>query len=106
MGDWLVPDAVKFPGGMKAQADAIHAKGFKAGLWLAPFVCQVGSDIYENHKDWLYLHEGQPWFCGNNWGGCGCLWIIILIIILFSCCGNNGGSNCGCGGSDNCGCGC
>ena len=69
VGDWLVPDAVKFPGGMKAQADAIHAKGFKAGLWLAPFVCQVGSDIYENHKDWLYLHEGQPWFCGNNWGG-------------------------------------
>lgn len=43
----------------------------------------------------------------NNWGGCGCLWIIIIIIVLFSCCGNGfwggcGNNNCGCG--NNCGC--
>ena len=43
---------------------------------------------------------------GNGWGGNGSLWIIILIIILFSCggCGNGGGNLCGCG--NNCGCGC
>ena len=44
--------------------------------------------------------------CGNNSG----LWIIIILIILFSCggcgnswgCGNNcGGNNCGC--DNNCG---
>ncbi len=43
--------------------------------------------------------------CNNGWGGNSCLWIIILIIILFSCggCGNScGGNNCGC----NNGCGC
>ena len=38
------------------------------------------------------------------------LWIIILIIILFGCCGNSWGcgNNCGCGceNNNNCGCGC
>ena len=34
--------------------------------------------------------------CNNNgFGGCGCLWILIIIILLFSC-----GGNCGC--SNNC----
>ena len=50
--------------------------------------------------------------CGNNgWGGNGCLWIILLIIILFAWGGNGCGCNnsCGCGcdngcGNDNCGC--
>ena len=37
--------------------------------------------------------------CNNGWGGNSCLWIIILIIILFCGCGNNGwsGNNSGCG---------
>lgn len=39
-------------------------------------------------------------FGNNGWGGNSCLWIIILII-LFCGCGNNG---CGCG-NNNCGCG-
>lgn len=36
--------------------------------------------------------------CGNNcWGGNSCLWIIILIIILFCCggCGNTFNNGCG-----------
>ena len=42
--------------------------------------------------------------CGNSgWGGNGCLWIILLIIILFAC-GGWGGNGCGCNNS--CGCGC
>lgn len=45
--------------------------------------------------------------CGNNgFGGNGCLWIILLII-LWCCCGNgfNGNSNnCGNGCGDGCGC--
>lgn len=37
--------------------------------------------------------------CNNGWGGNSCLWIIILIIILFCGCGGNGwsGNNSGCG---------
>lgn len=43
--------------------------------------------------------------CGNGFGG-GCSWIIILII-LFLCCGNGWSSfnnGCGCGCNDGCGC--
>lgn len=37
---------------------------------------------------------------GNN--NCGCLWIIILIV-LFGCCGNNGFFGCN-DNNNNCGC--
>ena len=46
--------------------------------------------------------------CNNGWGG-NCCWIIILLI-LFCGCGNNGllgtGNGCGngCGCDNNCGC--
>ncbi|MCR5808340.1 MAG: alpha-galactosidase [Clostridiales bacterium] len=69
VGDWLDCDRVKFPDGMKASADAIHQKGYKAGLWLAPFVAQKGSKLIKEHPDWLYKHNGEPWSCGCNWGG-------------------------------------
>lgn len=69
VGDWLEPDKKKFPRGMKASVDDIHAKGFKAGLWLAPFVCQQGSFIKQNHPDWLLQVNNEPWYCGCNWGG-------------------------------------
>ena len=69
VGDWLETDARKFPNGLKPLADEIHAKGLKAGLWLAPFVAQKGSALLERHPDWFYLREGEPWYCGVNWGG-------------------------------------
>ena len=69
VGDWLEPDVVKFPGGMKKAADDIHAAGFRAGLWLAPFVATPKSDIFRNHPDWLLKVDGKPWSCGCNWGG-------------------------------------
>lgn len=69
VGDWLECDPVKFPGGMKAAADAIHEKGYKAGLWLAPFAAQTGSKLISEHPDWLLKHKGEPWCLGSNWGG-------------------------------------
>lgn len=68
VGDWDT-DTKKFPHGMKSAVDAIHERGFKAGLWLAPFVCQRSSAIAREHPDWLYRHEGKEWYCGCNWGG-------------------------------------
>ncbi len=57
----------------------------------------------------------------NSWGGNSCLWIILILIVIF-CCGSNGcgigtcGGSCGscgcCNGNTNnncgcdCGCGC
>ena len=69
VGDWLEPEAAKFPGGMKAVADEIHASGFLAGLWLAPFVCETNSALYREHPDWLLKVDGKPWKCGGNWSG-------------------------------------
>ena len=47
--------------------------------------------------------------CGNSWGGNGCWWIIILVLLFCNCGGGmanngcNGGWNNGCE-RDNCGC--
>jgi alpha-galactosidase len=70
-GDWLQAND-KFPGGMKPIADSIHAAGYKAGLWLAPFICEKNSDIFKNHKEWLLKNDkGEPLAVGINpmWSG-------------------------------------
>lgn len=67
VGDWLEPDAIKFPQGLKGMVDEIHNSGFKAGLWLAPFVAEKDSAVFRNHPDWLLKIDGKPWCCGCNW---------------------------------------
>ncbi len=54
---------------MADAANAIHDKGYMAGLWLAPFVAQKNSLLVLKHPDWLLLHDGEPWVNGSNWGG-------------------------------------
>lgn len=68
VGDWTA-HAVKFPRGMKASVDDIHARGFKAGLWLAPYSAQYNSQLVKDHPEWLLKHDGRPWYAGSNWGG-------------------------------------
>lgn len=70
VGDWLSINAEKFPNGMKYVADKIHNKGYKAGIWLAPFGAQKGSKLAVEHSDWLIKNEkGKPISVGANWGG-------------------------------------
>lgn len=70
VGDWLDVDHHKFPNGMKAAADAIHERGMLAGLWLAPFVCETKSRIYQEHPDWIRRdRNGNLVKCGCNWSG-------------------------------------
>ena len=69
VGDWLETDRKKFPDGLRPLVEEIHARGFQAGLWLAPFVAQKGSALYQEHPDWFYRVDGKPWYCGVNWGG-------------------------------------
>ena len=33
----------EIPHGLRSMVDEIHASGFQAGLWLAPFVCEKDS---------------------------------------------------------------
>lgn len=69
VGDWLEANPDKFPTGMGRFADMAHDRGMKAGLWLAPFICETDSELYRLHPDWLLLHDGKPWRCGGNWSG-------------------------------------
>lgn len=70
IGDWLDPNPKKFPKGMKYIADEIHKKGYKAGIWLAPFNCQKVSRMAKEHPDWLIQDEnGKPMVGCIAWGG-------------------------------------
>ena len=67
VGDWLEADNKKFPGGMKKMVDAIHAKGYRAGIWVSPFVAEKNSKIAREHPEWLIRVNGEPWMQGSNW---------------------------------------
>jgi alpha-galactosidase len=66
VGDWTQFNH-KFPAGMHYLAQQIKQAGLKAGLWLAPFVCQKQSTIYRYHPNWL-LHnaKGEAITAGYN----------------------------------------
>lgn len=69
VGDWLLP-CEKFPNGMKYIADKIHEKGYKAGLWLAPFNAAKNSKLVAEHPDWLIRKpNGRPLIGSIAWGG-------------------------------------
>jgi alpha-galactosidase len=71
IGDWLSIQP-SFPNGMKSVADKIHQKGFKAGLWLAPFIVEPKSRIFQEKKDWLLRGpKGKPLAVGYSplWSG-------------------------------------
>ena len=70
VGDWLASDPAKFPNGTAPIAEKIAAAGYRPGIWLAPFVCEKASALYNDHPDWLLRGEdGEPFHCGCNWGG-------------------------------------
>ncbi len=71
VGDWLITDEKKFPHGMKYIADKIHEKGYKAGIWVAPFSAQVSSTVAKEHPDWLlrHNHNGKKMLGCQGWGG-------------------------------------
>jgi len=68
-GDWEMN--AKFPHGHRWLTDQIHAKGFKAGLWVAPFAVTERSGIPAAHPDWLLRRDDGPivWDTRDDWGG-------------------------------------
>jgi alpha-galactosidase len=68
IGDWTTVNE-KFPHGLAWLAQRIHEKGFKAGLWLAPFVVGAKSSLHRDHPDWIVRSpDGEPVIALNNWG--------------------------------------
>ena len=64
VGDWLRINK-KFPEGMGCLAEEIHKAGYKAGLWLAPIICEKRSRIYKEHPDWVLDKAGY----NPGWSG-------------------------------------
>lgn len=76
VGDWLIINE-KFPKGMKYIADSIKLKGYKPGLWLAPFICEKTSILYKEHRNWLLKHEnGELVKAGFNPGWSGTFYVL------------------------------
>jgi len=58
-GDWEGND--RFPNGMKWLADQIKLHGFKAGIWISPYVISEPTEVFQKHKDWLVkTKDGSP----------------------------------------------
>ena len=70
VGDWFDIDKNKFPNGLKGVVDKIHEKGYKAGIWLAPFAAETKSKLFKEHQDWLIKDKkNKPMKMGGNWSG-------------------------------------
>lgn len=68
VGDWTRVDAEKFPQGMKAIADEIHAAGKLAGIWLAPFGLQADSETAQQRPEFLLCDaSGAPVHAWMHW---------------------------------------
>lgn len=71
VGDWLNLKP-SFPNGMAVIANQIHHAGSKAGIWIAPFICEQKSTLFQEHPDWLLRDDfGAPVRAGWNplWSG-------------------------------------
>jgi alpha-galactosidase len=66
IGDWLTAK----PGypDLTGLAEAITRKGFRAGIWTAPFSAAETSELFARHPDWMVAEEGKPKPCFKGWG--------------------------------------
>lgn len=52
IGDWLETNN-NWPGGLNRVAREIFKDGYRAGIWIAPFVASKNSKLAKQHPDWL-----------------------------------------------------
>ncbi len=61
VGDWLNYSRIRFPSGMTALVNQIHAMGLKAGLWIAPLMVEKDGWINRTHPEAIAKNKtGQP----------------------------------------------
>ncbi|MGQ4334913.1 glycoside hydrolase family 36 protein [Streptomyces hayashii] len=67
LGDWLT-----LSGRFRSRAgiaEAIRARGRRAGIWTAPFLVDPAAELATAHPDWLVRHpDGGFAHAGRNWG--------------------------------------
>jgi len=66
IGDWETPKP-GFPD-LAGLAGAIKERGFRAGIWTAPFSAAETSRLFAEHPDWLVAEGGRPKPCYRGWG--------------------------------------
>ena len=72
IGDWLTTNA-DFPTPVDGLAAAIAAEGRTPGIWIAPFLAGIESEVAAQHPGWLATHlpSGSPLvgMVNDAWGG-------------------------------------
>ena len=64
-GDW--EGNQRFPHGMKWLADKIKSYGFKAGLWISPYVISEPTEVFQKHPEWLLKKADGSLKRVGNW---------------------------------------
>ncbi|MBS1858646.1 MAG: alpha-galactosidase [Acidobacteria bacterium] len=60
MGDWLETGKA-FGGDVQGVLQAIRKQGFEPAIWVAPFIAEAGSHIFQQHPDWFMKgDDGKP----------------------------------------------
>jgi alpha-galactosidase len=60
MGDWLETGAA-FGGDVRRVLDAIRQRGFQPAVWVAPFVAEEHSHVFQQHPQWFVKDaDGSP----------------------------------------------
>jgi alpha-galactosidase len=60
MGDWLETGNA-FGGDVQGVLQAIRKQGFEPAIWVAPFIAESGSHLFQQHPDWFMKgDDGKP----------------------------------------------
>ena len=60
MGDWLETGAA-FGGNVQGVLKEIRKRGFEPAIWVAPFIAEAKSHVFEQHPDWFVKDAaGKP----------------------------------------------
>jgi Alpha-galactosidase len=51
-GDWIIPNS-NFAKGLDHLAATITKAGYRAGIWVGPFMVMETSEVFKNHPDWI-----------------------------------------------------
>jgi len=60
MGDWLETGQA-FGGDVQGVLKEIRRRGFEPAIWVAPFIAEKGSHLFQQHPDWFMKRaDGSP----------------------------------------------
>jgi alpha-galactosidase len=60
MGDWLETGPA-FGGDVRGVLKAIRDRGFEPAIWVAPFIAEAGSNLFQQHPEWFVRDDqGKP----------------------------------------------